>query len=645
MASIDLEKLKIENAIFDYGLTNQDVENIKNISEELKKYNPNDSIQALYKAKKTIWVISVSHSFYEGLIVEVANTEGSLLETTKAQYSMNNKVFFKFKPTVEQYKRIETLRDVYKELRKSVYHSEDQDVVASYDEAVELIKDKFFKLSIENNSFNEKEEVETILKCLCELFDQDYNSIMERLKEEIKDIEMNKIVMVIENDNKRLYAYTKNNLSGNPKLLTKFNLCFGIVNTDNDHYNYIDVGRYFWSNGSDKIFLFNDLTLRDIEENTLRRINNENRELFVVNKTQYNMYKKKLFLKELKEKREESLKEKYKTAVEKKLSGHDKKEFTYNDLTFSDKGIEFEGLVLKVNSVDGKRNFTREFIKSIDLNERTDFNNIFQQLCGTIALDKRKIVATLGKVKVKRELKGVFYYINDKRINKADMLDVLMRAICFDKQENYDDFLADISKISLDYHTVLNNGLVIVFRKQDRYHDEYLMRLQMKRKSNAFYLVHKDKEFKLKHSRELLNITTLRERYIPYFSDVWNKLNRCLPDVDDETKIEILKEGLKEHKKAEARAEKLLKNTMKILKVKRGELIHESSKTEGYVIPGKLRTYFLTDNLKVFDYKTKKYFCIVDTTHSKRVKKDKLVNRMLALANDDRLIKDIYTLK
>ena len=88
----------------------------------------------------------------------------------------------------------------------------------------------------------------------------------------------------------------------------------------------------------------------------------------------------------------------------------------------------------------------------------------------------------------------------------------------------------------------------------------------------------------------------------------------------------------------------MLKDACKLTGAKPGELKGK----KGYVIPGKMRTYFVEeDSLRVYDNDAKNgnnYFCVVNKG-DQGVGRDALVARIFALHNDSMLVKQIATLK
>jgi hypothetical protein len=236
------------------------------------------------------------------------------------------------------------------------------------------------------------------------------------------------------------------------------------------------------------------------------------------------------------------------------------------------------------------------------------------------------------------------HYINDKRINQADVLQILERGVCFDDEERYADLLDEVSKSSLKYHEALNHGLLFMIQKDEDYRNPYVMKLNMKRDKNGYALESEGKTFKLTNSNKLMDWSSVgNKRNETHFYELWDRIKSVITINDDELAA-LFKEGVKEQKRAEEKAEALLQKTIKSLGVEKCELEVGGRMEKGYKIKGKMRTYFLCETLGVYNYNTKQYVCIVDRTHSMRVHKDKLVNRMFALKNDSLLTAEIHTL-
>ena len=102
------------------------------------------------------------------------------------------------------------------------------------------------------------------------------------------------------------------------------------------------------------------------------------------------------------------------------------------------------------------------------------------------------------------------------------MITVLERAICFEKQEQYNALVADISKVSLKYHEALNHGLMFQIH-MDSYSygsdNSYILRFRLKRDKNAYNLVVGKEELRLKQSGRLIEWSHLGKNRGIYMQD------------------------------------------------------------------------------------------------------------------------------
>ena len=99
------------------------------------------------------------------------------------------------------------------------------------------------------------------------------------------------------------------------------------------------------------------------------------------------------------------------------------------------------------------------------------------------------------------------------------------------------------------------------------------------------------------------------------------------------------------------KAKQLLETTIEKFHLEKVTLDVKNSRYRGYIVPGKLKTYFVTydhgkhtNGCGVYTYPDMNYVCIVDKTPNQQVGVDKFVNRIYALANDQLLAKQIHTL-
>lgn len=673
-----IEQLEMENEIFGYGLTKAEITKIKALGEKLKKYEDSSfNVNAVYKGKKTKWAVSVGgRSYHSQGKVTVSKITRENYREFKGAFNVDDRFFFKFFPTKEEFEFFESIHNLsrnildnyvsysYREEQKAVTFSNMEELKAYYSKQImhNLKKGKGMDSS-DVDDF--EDEGEHTLSPICKLFDKDLKEIKKNLSPKLEEYE-NKILVVVEKDNQRLYIYQRGRILKDYNNKRKYTLVFDLVTPDDREYNFVDENRIFITSsqhsGRNKIFLYDDLTKYDVD--VIKEILRDTTDIALNNKD-YERYAKRYLLKVRKNRREEQLKETYKKELENIRDYVSEKPFTYNDMNFNSEGVEYQGLklsVLKIDDSAGRAKIANvEFIKhGLSFESSLDFNRVTERFVGELTRWGDKVETIIGKVKVtylkktieiqrqdvyRGSIEQTHHYINDKKINQADVLQVLERGICFEEQDKYDALVAEVGKVSLKYHEALNHGLMFQIYNDDvGYRTPYVMRLRLERDKNAYQLVVGKEKLRLKQSGRLIDWSNLGQNKIVHMQELWGRVKDIIPDITNAQMVTLFKEGLKEQKRVEEKAQALLDRTIKNLKIKEETLEIQGRDEEGYVIKGQMRTYFLTKDLKVYDYNTKHYFCIVDRTHSLRVHKDKLVNRMYALTSDHLLVNEITTL-
>jgi len=109
--------------------------------------------------------------------------------------------------------------------------------------------------------------------------------------------------------------------------------------------------------------------------------------------------------------------------------------------------------------------------------------------------------------------------------------------------------------------------------------------------------------------------------------------------------IKGLLDGAKrEFNEAVEKSKKLLADTEKRFNIKIDAYNISGKTITGYLVKGKLDTYVVSaDGSQVYRYPSGNYVCIVDKSTA-QVGKDKLVNRLFALHNDNLVAQQITTL-
>jgi len=482
-----------------------------------------------------------------------------------------------------------------------------------------------------------------------------FNDVMPE-KFEIKDVHPNihQIVKVWELDNHRFSLATTS--SGDKFKIMAFN------NKD-QKYNYIDVGRKF----THSTFVLDDLPLADIEFDYLKLCAPNQYTFTLVDRARYNEVVKINKLKIQRQREEQEMQVLVKKETEKRFERLSIEPLTIKGITFSNKAISLGDQMIS-GKVSERR--TRErwnekeitilsFIKdnvNLDRIDDIDFNDLYNRFCER--LDDREFDGTLGSLRVKVERKtkkksddtiSSQWKINDVRINKEEIVEMLKRAICFDNVEDYNKLLKQVSKCSLLFHDMLNAGLHFVVSANSSFdHDqnEKTLKLPVTRIKNHNYVKLGEKNIRIKNSSKIIARSTLnrarRQRYLSleesiafFASDIFD------PQLDSSEIASLIREGFKEHLLAIKRSEEFLKDAIKNTKAKEAEMMNE----RGYFVTGLSgKQYFLAKSAKVYDVASKSYICIVDKTVSSSFQNDKLVARLYALYNDSLIARNIHTL-
>jgi hypothetical protein len=413
-----IAQLKVENEVFDFGLTNEEITKIEEMGKTLKKYdgekvnNYSLDIRGVYEGKKTSWVISVGSRHYsDNNEIKVERKSKDNWIENKGVFNVENKYFFKFFPSVDEFKKFASWKSLASNLVDSYGYggreSEKKQEWASMKEVETYFKSEMMAhiKKGRTGSFDEDDNVEyekSDMVAFCHLFGKDTKVLKDKTMKNLPT-GLNKILLVVEQDNTRVFIYQKGIFEkGSTYTQNRIEYAFASEKSDSRDYNYIDEERMFVQRGysNNKLYLFDDL--KKYELGILTEISKETPEL-VINQAQYDRYQKRCALKVLKEEKEEGLKGKYVEALKEIKSDVAKKSFTYNEMTFSNEGIEYGGMKLSVISVEEHKSFTynAQFIKELDLDTGIDFNTITGKFCSDICRAGKKVEMIIGKIKVK----------------------------------------------------------------------------------------------------------------------------------------------------------------------------------------------------------------------------------------------------
>lgn len=495
-----------------------------------------------------------------------------------------------------------------------------------------------------------------------------------------------KFLKIVEKDNKRYGVAVDLNSSQYRKK------SYAIVSMDATEagYDYMDEGRIF----------FLDITLRSYETPGHKTEFMENPRLFILSEatelfSNPEIYKdlllvnkdKKAFLvddvssqaaikrleaRSAKHTKTKENKNKVDEKFRMKLRGLDTGTINYNGVKFTKNTIEYQGQVLSIDD-DPKaiRTIIQNYIAyrnvdslNFDVVSKLFFSYIANQHAlsytyddnGTI--ENKKTTGKIGSVDFTVETKysvrvddsvSSLYYVNERKIKKDELVEVLDRGLCFDDQKVFNGFTKQVAACSLLVHKYLNEGIQIkVF---DSYKEKDInFKLPMVRKSGVNYIVLGDNKYRVSNTAA---IAKLKEA--TGIDTVINVLlNPSVVRIDGPDDIGyIIEKGQDAHKEAKDKNKKMIERVEDMFKLQTEDIVVNGASYRGYHIKGGITDYFLDigktdketffDRLRVFSYPTMNYVCMIDKGID-QTGPSHLINRIFALHNDSLISTEVTTL-
>jgi len=424
------------------------------------------------------------------------------------------------------------------------------------------------------------------------------------------------------------------------------------TNSRQEQFNYIDEGRYYTDQYNGMNFFDMEMTLSEIERfnDELERSDTINLPRHISQKYCSDYVKKKELkakLEEAQEKKKEELKDTITDVFRKKG------EIKISDVLITKSGFaEYKERKIGIKGLDILSILKQKFVIE-DLSEaELDFNALLENICADWELHINKETwgaeIWLGKFPVKLTRKGNCFYVNNFRINKAEVKEVLQRGICFEEYSQYETLLSEVSKCSIKIHNLLSAGLIITFYSQygnEIWSNNIPLKLFLTREKNRHFLTLGEKRIQIKNINGLMPLqeSGREKRNYAYIE----KLLLQNTQINVEEVPLLLKQGLCEYREAIKRSEELLQEAITTLHIKKANVnLGNHADEKGYIVEGKLRSYFVSENLKIYTYPELKYICVIDKARAdSTIGKDKLVSRLYALSNDNLIINEVHTLK
>lgn len=507
------------------------------------------------------------------------------------------------------------------------------------------------------------------IRALFWLFGENYKDI-KKIKSRKN---MSTIVKVFSAKNRRLAIIRQHNewetsfwMGGGGELKEEVEFIAKAFKPSDPRYNYVSPGREFkkdiWINDD----LSGKVTPKEID--LIERKCNDNDEFILVDNKFYANVQNQLrrqIISAKREQEEEDIKDKMETKAEKEWNSKGK--LIRNGITFTRKKISYGDLIIEGPKID-KYIYRNNLITS----ENNNFNSIVAGYIDYI-LDVEWIQdrydcskgrceykfdgeanLKIGKVKVKLTSDKNNIYIWTKkrnRIRKDEIAKVLIRALSYEKQEEYDNFIEEVSRVSLRIKNILDGGLTFKLvatptQDNDLSKDvcEVQITLNIKREKNKNYLILKDKKLQIRDMGKLFKLQKdVDGSSYQKYPGIQRPIKFLFDSVNDITPKDIgdlIKEGKKRFAKKVKKSREFIEHAVKITESKRV--------MDGYIVKGiSGKEYFVGDDLQVYTWKKGEkdsYLCIIDVDSEKDIagKNDCIAKRLLALRNDKVVAKDIY---
>ena len=248
--------------------------------------------------------------------------------------------------------------------------------------------------------------------------------------------------------------------------------------------------------------------------------------------------------------------------------------------------------------------------------------------------------------------------INGARIRQDELLKVLNQALCFREGSEYQKFVNSVSRISLQRHKALSDGIYINLKPHDacktltKESNKYFPKLEFVLKNRKMHLCVPDVgDCRIRNFSSMYEQLTHMNSQAVYAYQGWvkseSKVNEILSKylevpLSEEQRSAYVRQLYKCRDEAVETSEKLLR---KVVEEVGGKTAKWYDGSIGYVVKGDMNSYFVGKlDGKVYNNYTGEYICIVDHSRDMGAGFDALTTRLLVVKNDTTTSKMVTTL-
>jgi hypothetical protein len=455
---------------------------------------------------------------------------------------------------------------------------------------------------------------------------------------------------------------------------------FFIADVKNEIYNYLDVGRTFYVNSrgisswartieelkyTPKLFMLDNTVIISPNEDVYKEIEGRyaDKKAVLLDTFSVESVIRRLERKKLSKSQEEQkliiLKKKVLSKVDELEEGGSLK---LNGILFNKEKIEYSGQVLQCEGINVAKVLAHfaTYRKLEDINFDNVTDTFIQGVENSVvyAPSTKKIKGILGEVTFTLEnrinvnqngVKTRYIYINNHRVKRDEISQILNRALCFETQKAFNSFVSQVSKCSLELHKYLNNGIELSV-SDDYTSKNIFFKIPLLRASGKNYIFINNKKYGVSNTNALINMA----RFTRMHEVINTLLNPKVVRIDGPDDIaDIIRKGEELHQKDKNKNREMIERVEKIFNLEIEEVKVSGVSSRGYIINGKMSQYFLDigktdketifDRLRVYSYPDMQYVCMLDKS-VKQTGPSNLVNRIFALHNDSMVAKEITTL-
>ena len=646
---MDLNSLRVFNSMYGLGITEEDFVKIEKEVNDISK----TGIANMLKAKGKL--VYVSHDDKSNIMIK-KNTKDLIIPSR-----ILCKTMITFEPVP---KEIYTLHTIAR------YRSQDWEYKFIADNLEEL-KDRIVERFVDK--YDKVIGNEEQLKAIFWLFDEKFKPVDQKSRKN-----MSTIVKVFSGKNKRLalirnhHTYESSCWMGNTRDESEeVEYKAQTFKARDPRYNYVCEGREF----KEGIWLDDEL-LGKVSAAELRIINNkkgvDGEGFLLLTAREYANIQNSIRVEMMTARRQQEDKE-LKVTMESKAEKDfkNKKKVVRNGISFTHKGISYDDLELKGPNIEHfiSRNniitadnpdFNSIVSSFIDYILESDYINSRGYGIGRVEINfDGEAELKIGKVKahIKGDKKNVWMILEGirHRVRKDEIADILRNALGYDEQKEFDEFVKEVSSVSLRLKKVLDNGLSFKIQVSPTSDNDlsksdygvFFISLKVEREKSKNYLMLPDKRLKICSMGDMfrlqdqLNEGNWRMASEGYVQRTIKILFKGVSDITPQDVGELIKNGKQQHKDRINRSLEFVKNAVRLTKA--------IAKNEGWVVKGMSgKEYYVGKDLSVYTWKNNKkdnYLCIIDVdsdTKDLAGRNDCIAKRLLALSKDKIVAKDIY---